>query len=135
MGQLVDLGTVSFTEAEIIEFAKAFDPLDFHISKEAAKKSYFKGIIASGPHLFNYVHRTRWIPLFGKTVICGLEVASWKFLKPLYPGMEVKATATIIGLKPDPEKKYIIVKWFYEFVNASGECVQSLEMSIMHKFL
>ena len=104
IGQITDLGTVSFTEEEIIAFAKAFDPLEFHTDKTVAEKSHFKGLIASGPHLFNYIHRTRWIPLFGKTVICGLEVAHWKFLKPVYAGMEIKCSAKIMDSKPNPER-------------------------------
>src|SRR5690349_1934629 len=84
VNQKIELGKVVLTEREIIEFALQFDPLDFHIDKEAAKKSYFKDLIASGPHIFNLIHKTEWIPRYGHTVICGLEVNHWKFIKPVY---------------------------------------------------
>jgi acyl dehydratase len=132
-GKKYDLGTLSLTEEEIIAFAKAFDPLDFHIDKEAAKKSYFKDIIASGPHIFNLVHRTKWIPLFGKTVVCGLEVSHWKFLKPVYAGMNIHSTATVVESKSTSDPGMATVKWFYEFTNDKGEAVQTLDMTILHK--
>jgi acyl dehydratase len=129
----IDLGVTSFTEKEIIDFATLFDPLEFHINPQAARKSYFGGIIASGPHIFNYVHRTKWIPLFKDSVICGIEVKSWKFLKPIYPDKVIQSFVTICDIKPNPEKKVIALTWFYEFLDELGELVQTLEMTILHK--
>jgi acyl dehydratase len=129
----IDLDTTSFTEQEIIDFALLFDPLEFHIDREAAKKSYFGGIIASGPHIFNYVHRMKWIPLFKDTVICGTEVKSWKFLKPIYPNKPIHSFVTITDIKPNPEKRMLAITWFYEFLDETNEPVQTLEMIILHK--
>ena len=39
---------VTFTEASIIDFATRYDPQRFHIDKEAAARTHFGGIIASG---------------------------------------------------------------------------------------
>lgn len=132
-GNKFDLGTTVLSEQEIIDFALAFDPLDFHTDKEAAKKSHFKGLIASGPHIFNLVHRTKWIPLFGKTVICGLEVQNWKFLKPIFAHMPIHSAVTIADAKPNLDKHYSTIKWHYEFLDDKGEKVQELDMSILHK--
>jgi acyl dehydratase len=132
-GQVFDLGQATLTEQEIIDFANAFDPLDFHTDPEAAKKSIFKGIVASGPHIFTLVHRTQWIPRFGHTVVAGLEVTNWKFLKPVYPGSPVVSKVTITRIKPNPEKGYAAVTWLYEFMNAKQEALQTLEMTVLHK--
>ncbi len=43
---------VEFSEADIIEFAKRYDPQRFHIDRAAAARSHFGGIIASGTHIF-----------------------------------------------------------------------------------
>ena len=48
VGQKFPLGSTSFTEQEIVDFARQFDPQPFHIDPEAAKKSMYGGIIASG---------------------------------------------------------------------------------------
>ena len=44
-------GSYELTESEIIEFAKKWDPLPFHIDKEAAEQTVYGGLIASGVHL------------------------------------------------------------------------------------
>ena len=134
VGKKFDLGAIALSEKEIVEFALAFDPLDFHTNKAVAEKSIFKGIVASGPHIFTLIHRIKWIPLFGHTVICGLELNNWKFLKPLYPDQNVHGSVTIKLVQPVPEKKYMIVKWLYEFKDDKGDMMQSLEMTISHKF-
>ena len=131
--KMYDLGTVALSEQEIIDFAKAFDPLDFHIDPEAARKSIFRGIIASGPHIFTLVHRTQWIPRFGHTVIAGMEVTNWKFVKPVYPGMPVHSTVTIKKISANPQKKHAAVTWLYEFRDQKDELVQTLEMTVLHK--
>jgi acyl dehydratase len=46
----VEIGSHTFTEEEIIAFARQFDPQPFHIDPAAAKSSFFKGLIASGWH-------------------------------------------------------------------------------------
>jgi acyl dehydratase len=132
-GQEFDLGATVLSQQDIIEFAKAFDPLDFHTDPEAAKKSMFGGIIASGPHIFTYVHRTQWIPRFGHTVIAGLEVTNWKFLKPTYPDKAIHSKVTITRIKPNPVKGYAAVTWFYEFRDEDNELMQTLEMTVLHK--
>jgi acyl dehydratase len=46
----VTLGRYAFTEANILAFARAYDPQPFHVDKQAAAKSPYGGLIASGWH-------------------------------------------------------------------------------------
>ena len=39
---------VTITEASIIDFATRYDPQRFHVDREAAAKTHFGGLIASG---------------------------------------------------------------------------------------
>jgi acyl dehydratase len=132
-GDEFDLGITTLTEQEIIDFAKAFDPLDFHVDKKAAERSYFKKLIASGPHIFTLVHKKEWIPRFGKSVIAGIEVNKWKFLKPIYAEMPVYSRVKVLETKPNPEKGVTAILWKYEFTDRNTEMVQSLEMLVLHK--
>jgi len=93
-----DLGIFNVTEQEIIDFATIYDPLDFHIDIEAAKNSMFKGLVASGPHLFHLFYKNRWVPLFKNSVMAGMEV-NWKLLKPIYANMNVFGKVTITDRK------------------------------------
>ena len=38
-GDIFDLGEYAFSEDEIIDFAKKYDPFPFHINKDAAEKN------------------------------------------------------------------------------------------------
>ena len=132
VGQKFDLGNIVFSEQEIIDFAKAFDPLDFHIDKTKAEKTIFKGLIASGPHLFNHIYRKEWIPRFGSTVICGLGISNWKFIKPLYPDQAVVVSLSVLTILPDKKIKGKRIKWLFEFENKQNEMIQVLEMTVLH---
>jgi acyl dehydratase len=50
LNQKVTLGSYTFTEENIIAFAKRYDPQPFHVDPEAAKRSPYGGLIASGWH-------------------------------------------------------------------------------------
>ena len=47
-GQTLTLGPVSLSEAEIIDFARLWDPQPFHTDPQWAANSRWKGLIASG---------------------------------------------------------------------------------------
>ncbi|WP_232771886.1 MaoC/PaaZ C-terminal domain-containing protein [Glaciecola sp. 33A] len=49
-GQTSDFGAYQVTETEIKDFASKYDPQFFHLDNEAAKKSLFGGLCASGWH-------------------------------------------------------------------------------------
>jgi acyl dehydratase len=128
-----DLGKKRFSENEIIDFALRYDPLDFHLSVEAAKKSLFKDLVASGPHPFHHFYKNHWIPRFGKTVVAGLGLDNWRFLKPIYANDEVHCVITIREITPHPGKGTVTLKWWFEFQNTKGELFQHLEMMVLHK--
>lgn len=132
-GDRFDLGIIRLSEEEIISFAKAFDPLEFHIDREAAKRTIFKGLIASGPHIFTLIHKKEWIPRFGYSVIAGVEVNNWKFLRPVYPEMPVSCFVEILSIKPNPEKRLKAIKWKYVFLDEKQEEVQVLDMVVLHR--
>lgn len=129
-----DLGTYTFTESEIIAFAKKYDPQVFHIDPEAAKASMYGGLIASGWHTaavwmkMAIADRERTRPedhpLGSSTVSPGFEDMRW--LKPVRPGMTLRFTAETIDkieLRSRPELG--LVKWRNEARDESGALVFS----------
>jgi acyl dehydratase len=50
VGAPVELGSHTFTRAEVIEFARKYDPQPFHLDDEAARRSLFGSLSASGWH-------------------------------------------------------------------------------------
>ncbi len=47
-GAVYEYGSITVTEAEIIDFARRYDPQDIHVDPEAAAHGNFGGLIASG---------------------------------------------------------------------------------------
>jgi acyl dehydratase len=106
VGTRRDLGTYTFSEEEIIRFAKKYDPQSFHVDPEAAKHSIFGGLIASGWHTaavwmkLAIAERQRsagTAPVMRAGVSPGFEDMKW--LKPVRPGMTVRFSSEIIGKK------------------------------------
>src|SRR5258707_3246990 len=49
-GAVFEYGNIRVTEAEIIEFARRYDPQYMHVDAEAAARGRFGGLVASGWH-------------------------------------------------------------------------------------
>lgn len=47
-GMVIELGSHSLEKDEILDFARKYDPMPFHVDDAAASKSIFGGLIASG---------------------------------------------------------------------------------------
>ena len=133
VGQKFALGSTSFTEQEIVEFARQFDPQPFHIDEAAAKASMFGGLIASGWHvaakmmrLFvdNYVDR--------RTALGSPGLDELRWLKPVRPGDTLTATSTVIEVRPSrtrPDRG--VVQFRHDMTNQHGETVMTLDNPIM----
>src|SRR5262245_43146309 len=50
VGRRFTSGTHALDERQITAFASEFDPQPFHIDREAAKRTLFRGLVASGWH-------------------------------------------------------------------------------------
>jgi acyl dehydratase len=133
VNQKIDIGIITLSEQDIIDYAKLNDPLDFHVNRKAAEASIFKGFVASGSQIFNCLYKTGWIKLFGHSVICGLELNHWKFIRPVYANQPIKGTVEPIQINENKEKGHVVITWKYEFHDMHGQMMQSLDVTIMHK--
>jgi acyl dehydratase len=94
-------GTYTFTESEIIAFAKKYDPQPFHIDREAAKNGPFGGLVASGWHSASV-----WMKLTianrnldgGSTLRAGVSPGfeDLRWLKPVRPGTTLIYSSEVI---------------------------------------
>lgn len=127
-GSVQEFGSVRVEEAEIIEFAKKYDPQEFHTNPEAAARGPFGGLIASGWHTGGLMMRM-WVDNYLSTASSlgspGIDELRW--LKPVRPGDTLKVRATILETrlsrsKPDRG----LVRTLSEVVNQNGEVVMSV---------
>src|SRR6185437_6862708 len=72
VGEVLILGQVTVSEAEIVAYARQFDPQPFHTDPERAKTSVFGGLIASGWHTVALYMRLLGDGLTGRMTILEL---------------------------------------------------------------
>lgn len=100
-GAVRDFGSRTINEAEIIAFARQFDPQPFHIDPEAAKASQFGGLIASGWHTAALV--MRMLVDAAEEIEAGLGSPGFDdlaWLKPVRPGDTIRCRMTCIDKTP-----------------------------------
>jgi acyl dehydratase len=128
-GETLEMGSHTFTEAEIIDFARQFDPQPFHTDPAAAKASFFKGLIASGWHTCAMVMRMMCDAyLLDSASVGSPGIDNLKWLKPVRPGDTIRAQRTTLESRASKSRPDIgIVKNRWEVFNQEGEMVMSME--------
>lgn len=127
VGQRFVSGTHQLDEEQIKAFAKQFDPQPFHLDGEAAKKTFFGELVASGWHTAALTMRLlveSGLPIAGGIVGAGAEV-SWP--APTRPGATLHVESEVLEVKPSrsrPDRGMATVR--SETRNERGEVVQVL---------
>jgi acyl dehydratase len=129
VGEVAEMGRHTFTEEEIVDFGRRFDPQPFHTDPRAAKDSFFGGLIASGWHtcavgmrlmVESYVSKSRSL---GSP---GLDSIRW--LKPVRPGDTIAYRRVVLESRASQSRKDVgLVKSRWEAVNQDGELVLTME--------
>jgi len=126
-GSVFLFGSVQIKEDEVIEFAKLYDPQPFHIDRNAAKESPYKGLIASGWQTCAFVMRLLVDNYFSSTSSIGSPgIDELRWLIPVRPGDELTVRATVLETKISRSKPDRgIVKTFIEAINQQKNIVMS----------
>ena len=125
----VEMGSHTFTEEDIIAFARQFDPQPFHVDPEAAKHSFFKGLIASGWHTCCVAMRLmvdKYVSRSASLGSPGLDNIRW--LAPVRAGDTItyrRVTTSARVSESKPEIGLLQSRW--EAVNQRGETVMTME--------
>ena len=126
-GSVFEFGPLDVDENEVLEFARRYDPQPFHIDHEAAKKSSFEGIIASGWQTCSFVMRALVDNYFSPVSSLGspgIDEIRWEF--PVRPGDKLMVRATIFETKLSRSKPDRgIVRTFIETINQQEDIVMS----------
>jgi acyl dehydratase len=127
VGERTEFGRHTFTEAEILAFARQYDPQPFHTDPVKAKDSAFGGLIASGWQTcaigMRLLVEARQSASLGSP---GIENIRW--LKPVRPGDTLTYTHVVLESRASTSRKNVgLVKHRWEAVNQKGELVFTLE--------
>src|SRR5687768_917002 len=124
--QIIDFGSVTLNDEMIMEFARNYDPMPFHVDKEVAEKSHFKGLIASGPHLFHIFYNREWVPRFKHSVFAGKGITDWMLEKPVYANTRAHCKCTIKKLDRKPDRGFAVIHWYFEMRDDNDKILQHL---------
>ena len=127
-GLTVDCGSFSMSEAEIITFAKEYDPQPFHVDPVAAMDGPFGGLIASGWHTTSMMMRQLveyFISPESSLGAAGVDEIRWP--RPVRPGDTLHVRATVVEARRSasrPDRG--IVKSLAELTNSGGDLMMKV---------
>jgi acyl dehydratase len=124
-----EIGRVAITSEEIVRFAKEYDPQPFHIDEEAAKKSVFGGLIASGWMTCAKMMRLMCDHYLLESASLGSPgVDEVRWLKPVRPGDTLTAVRKTVEARKSASNPMVgIIKSRWEVSNQHGEMVMTME--------
>jgi acyl dehydratase len=93
------------TEADIIGFALQYDPQPFHIDAEAAKRTPFGGLIASGFQTLAAGFRALYSSgAISSANLGGIGIDELRWLKPVRPGDTLRTATIVKEIAPSKSK-------------------------------
>ena len=128
VGQTLELGTTSVTEAEIIAFASQFDPQPFHVDPVLAKESAFGGLIASGWHTGSLLMRLLVDGVINETISMGSPgVDEVRWPHPVRPGDVLRGRFIVLECRASKSRPDMgVVRSRTEMFNQREELVMTL---------
>ncbi len=126
-GSVYEFGSIVMEEKEMIDFARRYDPQAFHTDPDAARKTVFGGLIASGWHTGALSMRLivdHYLSRVASLGSLGIDEVRW--LKPVRPGDELSIRVTVLHARPSQSKPDRgVVRSLVEVMNQDREVVMS----------
>jgi acyl dehydratase len=128
-GEIIELGSFSYSEREIVEFASQYDPQPMHTDPEAARASIYGGLIASGwQTVTSYMRRLVDEIMRDSDSIGSPGLDRLRWLKPVRPGDTLRARFTVLEARASNSRPdWGIVRSRGEVLNQKEEVVMDVE--------
>jgi acyl dehydratase len=124
-GAVYEYGYVTVTEAEILDFARQFDPQPMHVDPDFAARGPFHGLIASGWHTAGIMMRMfvdHYLSRVASLASPGLDELRWP--APVRPGDSLRLRATVAEARRSRSKPDRgLVRTQSELINQNDEVV------------
>jgi acyl dehydratase len=128
VGQVYGSGRIKVEREGIKAFAAEFDPQPFHLDEDAARRTIFGGLAASGWHTaaltMRLLVRSEFKPAGG---IVGAGFDEFRWPRPVRPGDELRLESEVLEVRPSksrPEQGLIKVRT--TTLNQNADAVQIL---------
>jgi acyl dehydratase len=124
-----NVGSRSISSEEIVRFAREYDPQPFHVDEEAARRSPYGGLIASGWMTCSVVMRMMCDAYLLEAASLGSPgIDNVKWLKPVRPGDVISVVRkTLEARKSASKPDRGIIRSLWEVTNQHGEMVMTME--------
>ena len=119
---------MTLTEASIIDFATRYDPQRFHIDKEAAARTHFGGIVASGFQTLGLSFRMFFqLGVIRESGIGAPGIEDLKWVAPVRPGDTLHTEVEVIESRASKSKADRgVVRMRYTTRNQRGETIMTM---------
>ena len=106
VGRETYFGCYEVTREEVLEFARKYDPQPFHLSDEAAARTHFGRLAASGWHTcaMTMAVIVRHLAAEEQAGLGSPGVDELRWLRPVYPGDTLTVTGQVIDKTPSRSK-------------------------------
>jgi acyl dehydratase len=128
-GQVIHCGPMTITESQILEFASQYDPQRFHVSKEDAENTIFKGLIASGWQTGSFMMRMVCDKFMTNSSSIGSPgLDSLKWIKPVRPGDTLRTVVEVLDTRALNSKPHLgMIQSTWSCYNQHDELTTSIE--------
>jgi len=127
-GAVYEYGYVTVSEAEILDFARVFDPQPIHVDPAFAAQGPFHGLIASGWHTAGIMMRLivdHYLSRVASLASPGVDELRWP--APLRPGDSVRLRVTTVEARRSRSKPDRgLVRTQAELITQNDETVLTL---------
>ena len=128
VGEKAAFGRYAVDREEVLDFARKYDPQPFHLSDEAAARTHFGRLAASGWHsaamaMAMLVEEMQQGEETASLGAAGIDELRW--LKPVYPGDVLRLETEVLELRPSRTKPMGIVRSRFTLINQNDEPVMS----------
>ena len=128
-GQVIEAGPYRLDEAELLQFARSYDPQWFHTDAVAAQSGRFGGLIASGWQTCAIAMRLAVDEVLEGSqsyASPGVEHIRWRH--PVRAGDVLRLRATVIETRISRQRPELgILRWRWQLFNQQGTEVLDLE--------
>lgn len=134
-GQVIAAGSVTVSEAEILAFARQFDPQWFHTDPQRAAAGPHGALIASGWHTGALAMRLAVAAVLGGDESYGSPgLAHVRWPHPVRAGDTLALTITVLEARRSASKPDVgVVHWRWQMHNQRGHEVLDLEATSLYR--
>lgn len=132
-------GPIHVEREEVLAFARRYDPQPFHLDDEAAARTHFGRLAASGWHTCSMMMAAmvaRWqeVPGWQEQSLGAMGIDELRWRRPVFPGDTLRGTSELIAkVETRSRREMGILKWHTRLFNQDDAEVLSLISIVMQR--